>query len=70
MSTTSIIGIPAEVYIYGSGYMYAALGCGLGAIFALVFFLPLYEKLKIISIYQVKDFIVVLYVSTSSFLKK
>ena len=50
--------------------MYAALGCGLGAVFALVFFLPLYEKLKIISIYQVKDFIVVLYVSTSSFLKK
>ena len=53
ISTNTLIGIPAETYMYGTGVFYAGIGYGLGAILAELFFLPVYEQLGIISIYQV-----------------
>ena len=53
IATSVLIGLPAEVYVYGTGSFYGAIGIGLGAFLSEIFFLPIYAKLGIISIYQV-----------------
>lgn len=54
ISTNTLIGTPAEVYTFGSAVWYGAFALGLGAVLGEAFFLPIYEQLKIVSLFQVK----------------
>ena len=53
VSTNTLIGVPAEVYVYGTGMFYGGIGYGVGALLSEMLFLPIYERLGIINIYQV-----------------
>lgn len=54
ISTQSLMGTPAEVYKYGSTFIYLAFASIFGTVVSLLVFHPVYRKLKITSVFEVR----------------
>ena len=51
-SAYMILGIPGEVYSYGTQFLVMILGTGLGVVVSAELWLPILYKLNIVSIYE------------------
>lgn len=48
-----VIGVPAEIYYFGSVYVMAGVGAALAMFFAVMFFIPTFSTMNIVSAYEV-----------------
>ena len=53
MSAITLLGTPAEIYVYGTQYMVIALGYCLMMPVAAHVFIPIFYKLKVTSVFEV-----------------
>ena len=53
MSAITLLGIPAEMYIYGTEYMWTAVAYCMVAPAAAFIYVPVFYRLKITSVYEV-----------------
>ena len=53
MSAVTVVGFPAEVYSYGISIGFMMIAYALGLIIAGLFYLPVFHKLKLTSIFEV-----------------
>ena len=56
ISAISILGAPAEMYVYGTQYWMYIFGMSLGCLFSAVIFVPLLYPLRLTSSYEVSFF--------------
>ncbi|XP_076860525.1 sodium/iodide cotransporter isoform X2 [Brachyhypopomus gauderio] len=52
MSAVQVLGVPAEVYLYGLKFLYMCLGQTLNSLLTAVLFLPVFYRLRITSAHQ------------------
>lgn len=55
LSATTILGIPAEMYLFGTNMTFMNLGFTLGPIISSYFFLPIYFKTGISTSFEVRN---------------
>ena len=60
VSAITIIGVPVEVYWYGSVYLWDILSEVISKLVAVAWYLPIYHRLQLKSIYEVKILIIFL----------
>ena len=53
ISAILVLGNTAELYTYGINQWFSVPGAAIGSVFAVLWFVPLFFPLKIVSIYQV-----------------
>lgn len=53
LSAPSIIGIPAEVYFYGTVYLYIMIGYTISVVITAHFFVPVFHRMQVTSAYEV-----------------
>ena len=60
VNSNLILGYPAEIYYYGPQYLLYCVGQGLGAILAILIFIPVFYPLKMTSVNEVSIFLITL----------
>lgn len=55
ISSQTIIGLPAEVYAYGTMFTYSMLGVPIAIFISLTVFLPVFSQLQVTSIFEVSS---------------
>lgn len=57
-SASTLLGTPAEIYVHGTQYWMSVFGAVLAPITGALLFGPMFFKLKIVSVFQVKTSII------------
>jgi len=53
ISSSALLGLPGEIYSFGTVFLLSYIFKPIGVVLALVLFLPIFKRLKIISVYEV-----------------
>lgn len=53
VSAMSVLGLPGEIYMFNTMFMWNTVGYGIGALISSQMFVPLFFKLELTSIYEV-----------------
>ena len=55
VSALAIIALPVEVYLYGSVFAWTVIALLSSTVIATVWYIPLYHKLKVKSVFEVRS---------------
>ena len=54
MSAIMSLGVPAETFLYGGHYLLGGIGSTLGSAISLIFYVPVFYPLKLVSVNRVR----------------
>jgi len=60
-SSGLLIGLPAEIYTFGTIYMFTLVGRPIAAVLSVKLFIPVFKQIGSISLYQVSWNIIIYY---------